>query len=511
MNDTTTTGIIEHVDPNTLLLETNVRPDQMLNKQFISSIKENGVLEPILARRGADGAIYVRAGARRTMAAIEAGLTSVPVYVTDADDDTAQRLIQQITENDHRLALRQIDRVKGIQMLLDTGLSVTRVAKKLAVSADRVKQSKAVAASQAALNAVATNEVTLAEAAVLAEFEGDDDAVDRLRNLAGKAWFEHEASRMRQAREDRKAYASAKARYEEQGYEVLDSPPRAFDPDYVGMAYINEAVVNPDANPQHWAIIIDEETVFTDKETGEVVEEETIDWNTETDREAAPREGMCHADSVLETTGYVVGEYYCRDLEAAGLTTSGRFAQFSGKGNLGASTGGKGEPTTDDLADKRERRKVIALNKAAEAAQEVRRDFVTKLIARKNPPKGGALFTGRVLASDGYLLANFKADETITDLFGVRHGAKSDISELFQNAGTDARAMVLTLGLVLGALEARTPKSAWRSSGWQFAGPKEYLKFLVEQGYTLSAVEHIVTGDRTADEVYEELTQELTQ
>jgi hypothetical protein len=58
---------------------------------------------------------------------------------------------------------------------------------------------------------------------------------------------------------------------------------------------------------------------------------------------------------------------------------------------------------------------------------------------------------------------------------------------------------VIILGLVLGSLEGRTPKDAWRnaSSGWLTSGVKsgEYLKFLAEQGYTLSAVEEVITGE----------------
>ena len=55
---------------------------------------------------------------------------------------------------------------------------------------------------------------------------------------------------------------------------------------------------------------------------------------------------------------------------------------------------------------------------------------------------------------------------------------------------------------------ARTPKDAWRntSAGWLTSGvkPREYLKFLAAQGYTLSAVEEVMTGDRSVASVYEE-------
>lgn len=519
----TNTGTLEHVNPAMLELEENVRPDQALTKQFIASIKENGVLVPILARRLADGTLLVRAGARRTMAAREAALSTVPVYVTDADDDAATRIIEQITENDHRLGLRQVDRVLGIQMLLDTGLSQAKVAKKLAVSAERVKLSKQVAASQVALDAVADNEATLTEAAALAEFADDEQAIEKLRHNLGRPWFEHEVARLRKAREDRKAFAAAKQRYEALGYEVLDARPDFFSQDYVPLEVLVDAKGDAvemsavEANPQYWTLLIDEETVFTDKETGDVVEEEDIDWSTEGKPDAVPQEGpgrpgerglLRHADSVVETTGFVPIEYYCRDLDGAGLKPSARHAKLSGKAAIGGTVPGGRESTKDELAEKRERRKVITLNKAGEAAQEVRREFVTKLLARKNPPKGASLFVARVLASDGYLLANIKADETTTDLLGVRHGAKSDVSELVIKAGTDARAQVLTLGMVLGALESRTPKHAWRAPGWHFAGPKEYLKFLAENGYTLSEVEKVMTGERKADDVYEELTKE---
>lgn len=50
-----------------------------LDAGFIDSIRENGVLTPILTWRGEDGGVHVRAGQRRTVAAREAGAATVPV------------------------------------------------------------------------------------------------------------------------------------------------------------------------------------------------------------------------------------------------------------------------------------------------------------------------------------------------------------------------------------------------------------------------------------------------
>lgn len=128
-------GVIEHIDPKSLVLDTNVRDEATLGAQFVASIKEHGVLTPIAAVRDRDGQLRVRCGQRRTLAAREAGLASVPVYVrtaTAGEDDKAQlveRVSEQIVENDQRAQLTELQRTRGIQQMIDAGVSITRVAK----------------------------------------------------------------------------------------------------------------------------------------------------------------------------------------------------------------------------------------------------------------------------------------------------------------------------------------------------------------------------------------------
>ena len=106
-------GVIEHIDPHSLVLDTNVRDEAALGVRFVASIKEHGVLTPIAAVRDRDGQLRVRSGQRRTLAAREAGLASVPVYVrtaTAGEDDKAElveRVSEQIVENDQRAQLHQ--------------------------------------------------------------------------------------------------------------------------------------------------------------------------------------------------------------------------------------------------------------------------------------------------------------------------------------------------------------------------------------------------------------------
>jgi ParB family chromosome partitioning protein len=127
----------------------------------------------------------------------------------------------------------------------------------------------------------------------------------------------------------------------------------------------------------------------------------------------------------------------------------------------------------------------------------------------KAPPKGAAIFVAGCVARDKFLLDQHHGDEVAAELLGVDDGAA--IRKLVEGLGTggDGRAQMITLALVLGSLEARTPKDAWRSAaggGWSHSvRPADYLKFLAANGYPLSPVEEVVTGQRSADEVYGEV------
>jgi ParB family chromosome partitioning protein len=497
----TIAGVLEHLDPNEIEVETNVRTEASLTKQFIASIKEQGVLVPVVAVRE-DGKVKVRAGQRRTLAAREAGLTSIPVYIADADLDTATRLSQQIVENDHRLALSSVDRVKGIQQLLDTGLSVTKVAKRLSVSPDRVKQSKAVGESETAMSALHAGTVTLGEAAALAEFEGDQRATDRLMQAVGRSYFEHEVERLRQDRQAEADREEAAGPWREQGYTVVRRS-EAASMDAMPLHALLTAEGEPAdesaiKNPANWAITLSDEAVFTDSD-GNPVNESLIDWSTEDDPEAEAEEGMLHCDSVVEKVMWVPDSYYCINPEAEGLTVSNWY-KTTGTSPTPDLTSPTPDLTSEDLerkaAEKAERRRVIVLNKAGDAAQTVRRKFVTELLQRKTPPKGTAPFIAERLIADPYLL------QRGGDVAGELLGADIRSGELLDHV-SDARAEVVLLGVTMGSLELATTRDKWRNPDSESAA---YLRFLAANGYGLSPVEQVIVGEKSAADCYGELS-----
>src|SRR6478752_1415349 len=69
------------VDPTTLIIGDNVRAAAHLDRQFLASLREHGVMNPIQATRDDNGSLTVKRGQRRTLGAVKAGLSTVPVLV----------------------------------------------------------------------------------------------------------------------------------------------------------------------------------------------------------------------------------------------------------------------------------------------------------------------------------------------------------------------------------------------------------------------------------------------
>jgi ParB family chromosome partitioning protein len=496
----------------------------------VASVKEHGVLNPIAAMRGEDGVVRVRAGQRRTLAAREAGLTTVPVYVRahcpgDESTQVVERVSEQIVENDQRHALTEAQRARGIQQMLDAGASVTKVAKKLAIARDTVKSVATAAGSQAAMDALDSGQLSLAEAAVLSEFDDDPEAIDRLLDVAGTNRFDHRVAEIRRERESQKAYEQAAASFAEQGYTVVDDLPAYGDTSCVELRYLCTADGAPATeeaitNPAHWAVCLTEADGYVDNETGEGVDYTDIDWRSRFS--GTVEEGKRDPNAVTEITVWEA-DWLCLDYAAAGLTLNAQLAsrvealaRQDAHGDSGSGGGGEDQDVDARLAaqaetERRERRKVIALNKLGEAAQDVRRQFITeKVLARKTAPKGAAMFVAHCITRDVRLIEEYHGGEVAAELLGVADLAAVHEMVADLPATGDNRAQVITLALVLGALEARTGKDAWRGmAGYgRFVGPAELLRFLSDNGYPLAEVERVVIGEQTADDLYEALSQQ---
>jgi ParB family chromosome partitioning protein len=128
----------------------------------------------------------------------------------------------------------------------------------------------------------------------------------------------------------------------------------------------------------------------------------------------------------------------------------------------------------------------------------------------KTPLKGGAIFVATCLEHGPGLLAEHAGRQLAAELLGLGDTTLHDaIGKLTATATGDARAQVLLLGTFLSALEGRTPKDAWRNAASHYnpvPGAAEYLRFLSANGYALSEIERVVTGERNSEGVYAEIS-----
>lgn len=113
------------------------RWDEEEIKALAASIREVGILQPIVVRRSGENGYELVAGERRLRAAKVAGLATVPVVLRDTED--ADLLREALIENIHRQDLGPIELAEAFRQLLeDLGLKQEELADRVGVSRSHI-------------------------------------------------------------------------------------------------------------------------------------------------------------------------------------------------------------------------------------------------------------------------------------------------------------------------------------------------------------------------------------
>jgi len=129
-----------HVDPNEIVPNprqprTNFDADDLA--ELVHSVREFGVLQPVVVRTNDDGAYELIMGERRTRAAREAGLTSIPAVLRDTTDENLLR--DALLENLHRSELNPLEEASAYQQLLeDFGITQEQLAGRIGRSRPQI-------------------------------------------------------------------------------------------------------------------------------------------------------------------------------------------------------------------------------------------------------------------------------------------------------------------------------------------------------------------------------------
>ena len=218
---------VRQVPPATLTTTRNIRSDLDLDAAFRASIRELGVLSPIVAETGPDGGLMIRSGHRRAAAAALEGVATVPVLVLPADSSDQARLTAQIAENTARRDLTTADLTAGHEQLARFGVPIEAAAAATGMTTHDIIAARAVATAPRSRAAATERQLSLTQAATLAEFEGEPELLGQLLTTLDDEpdSFEHHAQSLRDERARDAAIAAAAHDFTTKGYTVLDRFP----------------------------------------------------------------------------------------------------------------------------------------------------------------------------------------------------------------------------------------------------------------------------------------------
>jgi ParB/Sulfiredoxin domain len=463
----------------------NVRADLDLTAEFCASVAENGVRVPLLITTGADGSLRVIEGHRRLAAAAKAGLVTVP-YDLDGEraDDEAGQFLDMVTANSgaYRKNFTPLEEATALFAAHEAGATRTRIRKATGRKADQVKTALAVGGLGGATReqvADLDRQLTIDELALLAEFEGDPDAMEHLmRAITYRYPLEHEAERIRQDRAEAAEHERIRAELEAAGCPVTDE------------------------------LVPGSSLLSSLAHDGEDL--------TEENHRACPGHGAFFRRHDLRTA-----VFYCADPVANGHVSRWaqpgedapvpEFAQTQrtagADGDQPPVTAGPGSagdsPTAEPVPDpavEQARRLVAEGNRAWAAAAEVRKRWAQQLLWRRTAPKEVIRFVaGQLLTMPDVLRRALPSAATrlmFSELAG--HPVATAVADCESYPIT--RVPLLALAPIAVAYESEMAgdaerNSTWRTDQWAPCSRNDagrWLQFLASLGYQLSAIEKAV-------------------
>lgn len=447
---------LRHVDPRTLVDHPANQRSEADRVRLAESIAVLGVLEPPLVYELEDGRLGLIAGECRKYSAIKAGAATIPVYVR-ADLGPAERLAGVLVENRERTALKPTVEAAIVQRLAGMeGVTRRDVTTLTGIKSRELRGLLAVSGSEVATAVGERHDLTLDQLVVLAEFEGNRDAVKALTAAAVKSPGEwpHVVATLRRERDERAAYDAAVQAASEAGVQLIELEHGYWLPG--GAAWLSDLPAPEGRRAM---------------------------------TPAAHRSCPGHGAAVIESDdGYELA-YLCLDpIEAGHVTAPGPGeAPADGAGAV-AKPGGM----TDQ--QKVERKQVIANNRAWETATPVRREYLAGCLARRTVPKGTLRYVTEVVLSFPRFVGQAD-DADVAIVLGKKttgNAWQRPTAERLVADATDARLPLALLAQVAAAFEREFGyRQGWRHPDDRLVG---YLRFLATTGYGLSEIEREVAG-----------------
>ena len=171
---------INLLQPNPLQVRSLIKSESLVD--LVESIKEHGILEPLVVAKTPAG-FQIVAGERRWRAAKIVGMKTVPVIIRET---TSQGMLEMaLVENVQREELNPIERAQGFQRLIDEfTLPVTEIAKRIGKSPAYVSNTlRLLALPDAIKDGLISNDITEGHARAIAGLNDAKLMVDAYKTI----------------------------------------------------------------------------------------------------------------------------------------------------------------------------------------------------------------------------------------------------------------------------------------------------------------------------------------
>lgn len=442
----------------------NAREDLDINAPFVESLRTEGCRIPVKVQRLGGGVLQVNDGNRRYYGSQDAGLTHLPYEWDDDDRDEAAQFLDMITTSQHRKGLSSSEMNTAMFSAAEAGAQVGRIAKAAGVRQKDVKTLVKVRSDEK-LSAAATGanyEWTFEHMAALTEFADDPEALAAITEAAAEDDAEPGdvdwAIAVERTKRDKRNKAEAhRAELETAGQKIRNAEELSERAMPVWRLRDVSAEEHAGCEGQVW--------VFDD-------------------RRGDRYEAYCSAPGLY---GHTV----------PGATGSG---------------GGGTTTTAEKEAERAARAAVKKGNIDWDAAEALRRKWITDLIKRRNLPKNttntlighvnNALLNGSWGISDG--LNKEGTTEILAGFLGLNSTQAKDRGSFAGHVAKDPRrAPQLQFAAIAAVREKCANRSAWRTDGqhapWTRKPTGRWFQVLASLGYSLTPIEQSVMDDEPYD------------
>lgn len=484
MTESTTQDLeLVHANPVDLVLDVNVRTVIDLDAEFLNSIREHGVLQPPTGWRDEHGVIYIEIGQRRSLAAAQLKLPTIPVIVKPRADVEAEKMLAQLVENDRRQSLRDSEHAAAYQQLTLFGLKPDDIAKRTGTKRDTVRAAVKILKEQPeALQVMKEHPVTLDVAAQLLEFEAHPDLIEQISAVVA-------------VEPGKLAHEIAAARDEVAKRFLRDAEIAQLEAE--GIRHLSDEDL---PSPADWELLADLEEVFVPGESN---------IRSLSPEEALPLGGLSATlywgQDWVSGKGWIFGwrrEYYVTEPRLHGYVPAEEFEEQEAVDNRTPEQIAEQERLEAETA--RAREEAAEKDRLWVLAQQVRREWIqdTLLHPQRKLPAGTGMVVLDIYLGDGGgsvdKVENYSdAAETAAVLLGIVGDASKVPSpgfwaessklaklQVFRDLATGLGHERVMLALALGKIEVHLARHRSDWASWV-----KYLSLLQSWGYTFAAVE----------------------